>query len=96
MFIHVVLFEIKPCQVVKYRKDSLMWASHTKRCVGFVAYHTMKRYGFKNQYASVYQWDKKVSHDSFMRKNHDWLVSKSSAKVKVLGYYNLRAIDKLA
>jgi len=94
MFIHVVLFEIKPSEVAKYRKDSLMWASYTKRSAGFVAYHTMKRYGFKNQYASVYQWDKLARHDSFMRKNHDWLVSKSRAKVKVLGYYNLKAIDK--
>ena len=26
-------------------------------------------------------------HDAFMKKYHDWLVSKSKAKVKVLGYY---------
>ena len=96
MFIHVVLFEIKPKEVAKYRKDSLMWARHAKRSNGFAAYHTMKRYGFKNQYASVYQWDKRVNHDHFMRQYHDWLVAKSSAKIKVLGYYNLKAIDKLA
>ena len=95
MFIHSVLFEIKPREAAKYRKDSLIWARHAKKAVGFVAYHTMKRYGFKTQYASVYQWDKKVHHDRFMRKYHDWLVSKSSAKVKVLGYYNLKAIDKI-
>ena len=96
MFVHAVLFEIKPGEVAKYRKDSLIWASHTKKSAGFVAYHTMKRYGFGNQYVSVYQWDKKASHDRFMRKYHDWLVAKSRAKVKVLGYYNLKAIDKLS
>ncbi len=95
MFIHSVLFEIRPKEVAKYRKDSLMWARYTKKAVGFVAYHTMKRFGFKNQYASVYQWDKKANHDRFMRKYHDWLVGKSTAKVKVLGYYNLKAIDKI-
>jgi hypothetical protein len=95
MFIHVVLFEIKPKEVAKYRKDSLMWASHTKKSRGFVAYQTMRRYGFSNQYASVYQWDKKYDHDRFMRKYHDLLVKKSAAKVRVLGYYNLKGIDKL-
>ncbi|MFA5092723.1 MAG: hypothetical protein WC543_02105 [Candidatus Omnitrophota bacterium] len=95
MFIHTVLFEIKPKEVAKYRKDSLMWASYTKKAKGFKAYFTMQRYGYKNQYASVYQWDKKLNHDRFMRKYHDWLVGKSSAKVKVLGYYNLKVIDKI-
>jgi hypothetical protein len=95
MFIHVVLFVVKPKEVAKYRKDSLMWARHTKKSSGFLSYQTMKRYGFKDQYASVYQWVKKANHDYFMRKYHDWLVGKSSAKVKVLGYYNLKAIDKL-
>lgn len=95
MFIHTVLFEIKPKEVAKYRKDSLMWARHTKKAKGFKAYFTFKRYGFTNQYVSVYQWAKKSDHDRFMRKYHDWLVSKSAAKVKVLGYYNLKAIDKL-
>ncbi|MDD5477460.1 MAG: hypothetical protein PHG87_04565 [Candidatus Omnitrophica bacterium] len=95
MFIHSVLFEIKPKEVSKYRKDSLMWARQAKKSEGFLAYYTMKRYGFKNQYASVYQWIKKSDHDRFMRKYHDWFVSKSRAKVKVLGYYNLKAIDKL-
>ena len=95
MFIHVVLFEIKPKEVAKYRKDSLMWASHTKKSRGFLAYQTMSRYGFKNQYASVYQWAKKSDHERFMSKYHDWLVGKSKAKVKVLGYYNLKGIDRL-
>ena len=31
MFIHSVLFEIAPREVGKYRKDSLMWARHTKK-----------------------------------------------------------------
>ena len=95
MFIHVVLFVIKPKEVAKYRKDSLMWAAHTKKARGFLAYQTMKRYGFKNQYASVYQWAKKSDHEKFMGKYHDWLVAKSKAKVKVLGYYNLKGIDCL-
>jgi len=95
MFIHVVLFEIKPKEVVKYREDSLIWTRHTKKAKGFIGYYTMKRYGFKNQYTSIYKWAKKSDHDNFMRKYHDWLVGKSLAKVKVLGYYNLKAIDKL-
>ena len=93
MFIHAVLFEIKPGEVAKYRKDSLMWASHTRKAKGFIAYFTMKRFGYKNQYTSVYEWTAKSFHDRFMNKYHDWLVSKSKARVKVLGYYNLRAID---
>ena len=95
MFIHVVLFEVKPKEVDQYRKDSLMWARHTKIAKGFLAYHTMSRYGYKNQYASVYQWAKKNDHDRFMKKFHNCLVGKSKAKVKVLGYYNLKEIDNL-
>ena len=94
MFIHVVLFQVKLREVAKYRKDSLMWASYTKKAKGFVAYFTMKRYGYQNQYASVYEWDKKTDHDRFMQKYHDYLVDKSKAKVKVLGYYNLKGVDK--
>ncbi len=95
MFIHVVLFVVKPKEVSKYRQDSLMWARHTKKAPGFIAYRTMKRYGKKDQYASVYQWAKKSDHDAFMRKYHDWLVSKSRAKVGVVDYYNLKEIDCL-
>ncbi len=95
MFIHVVLFQIKPKEVAKYRKDSLMWAGYTKKARGFVAYFTMKRYGCLNQYASVYEWKKKADHDRFMKKYHERLVSKSKARVKVLGYYNLKGIDRL-
>ncbi|MBP7835859.1 MAG: hypothetical protein KA022_00080 [Candidatus Omnitrophica bacterium] len=96
MFIHVALFQIKPKEVAKYRQDSLMWAGFTKKAKGFAAYFTMKRYGYPNQYASVYEWDKKSDHDRFMRKYHDWLVGKSKAKVKVLGYYNLKGIDRIS
>jgi len=95
MFIHVVLFVIKPKEVVRYRQDSLMWARYAKRSCGFLSYRTMKRYGHKDQYASIYQWVKKVDHDRFMRKYHDWLVSKSKAKVGVLDYYNLKQIDSV-
>jgi len=95
MFIHVVLFVVKPKEVARYRKDSLMWASYTKKACGFLAYRTLKRYGYKDQYASVYQWVKKTDHDRFMRKYHDWLVGKSKAKVRVLGYYNLKELDCL-
>jgi hypothetical protein len=95
MFIHSVVFEIEPKEVRDYRKDSLMWARYAKKAKGFRAYHTMKRFGFKNQYASVYEWDAKADHDRFMGEFHDFLVGKSKARVKVLGYYNLRAIDRL-
>ncbi len=95
MFIHAVLFEIEPGEVAKYRKDSLMWAGYAKKAKGFVAYRTMKRVDYKNQYVSVYEWRSRAYHDRFMKKCHDWLVSKSKAVVRVLGYYNLKAIDKV-
>ncbi|MCK9572352.1 MAG: hypothetical protein M0Q96_03640 [Candidatus Omnitrophica bacterium] len=95
MFIHAVLFEVKPSQVAKYRRDSLMWARYTKKAKGFISYRTMKRYAYPGQYLSVYQWQAKLEHDRFMRKYHDWLVGKSAAKVKVLGYFNFKSIDCL-
>ena len=95
MFIHSVLFEIDPKEIKVYRKDSLMWARYARKAKGFVAYHTMQRAGKKNQFASVYEWKNKACHDRFMNKYHNWLVSKSKAKVRVLDYYNLKAIDKL-
>lgn len=94
MFIHAVLFEITKKEVRDYRKDSLIWASYARQSKGFVSYFTMKRAGYKNQYASVYQWKTKADYQRFMNKLHDWLVAKSKARVKVLGYYNLRSIDK--
>lgn len=95
MFIHAVLFEISPKESGKYRKDSLMWAGYAVKARGFICYYTMKRLGFKNQYISVYEWKTKEAHSSFMNKFHDRLVGKSSAKVKVLDYYNFKAVDKV-
>lgn len=96
MFIHAVLFEIKPKEVRDYRKDSIMWARHAKKhSKGFVSYHTMKRADVENQYVSIYRWKTRNHHDIFMKEFHDFLVSKSNAKVKSLGYYNLKAMDKV-
>jgi len=95
VFIHTVLFEIKPGEVTKYRKDSLMWAGFARKAKGFRGCYTMKRLGHKNQYLSVYEWENKTCHDSFMNRFHDWLVNKSKAKVKVLGYYNLRRLGRV-
>lgn len=94
MFIHCVLFEIEPEEVAKYRRDSLMWARYARKYKGFVSYFTMQRIGYRNQYASLYQWKIKQDHDKFMQDLHDTLVKKSRARVKVLGYYNLNKIDK--
>jgi heme-degrading monooxygenase HmoA len=97
MFIHAVLFEIKPGEVKDYRKDSIMWANYAKkRSKGFIGYHTMKRVNAENQYVSVYKWKTKNYHDVFMKKFHDFLVSKSKAKVKPLGYYNLKEMDTVS
>ena len=95
MFIHAVLFEIEPREVADYRKDSKMWAREAKKANGFMAYTTMERVGHKNQFASVYEWKTKRDHDRFMGKFHDWLVGKSKAKVKVLGYFNMKAVDRV-
>ena len=95
MFIHSVLFEVKPRQVKAYRQDSKVWARFARQAKGFKVYLTVQRNKQKNQYASVYVWKDKVSHTRFMRKFHDWLVSKSQAKVKVLGYYNFQGLDQI-
>lgn len=95
MFVHVVLFEIASREVKKYREDSKMWARCAKKAPGFIAYFTLKRQGYKNQYASVYEWKEFQYHQRFMAKFHDRLVDESTAKVKVLGYYNLNEIDKV-
>jgi heme-degrading monooxygenase HmoA len=95
MFIHTVMFEVKPNQVLKYRNDSKMWAGFAKKNRGFVAYFTMRRIGHRDQFASVYEWKSKQDHDRFMKKYHDWLVAKSKAKVKVHHYFNLKTIDRL-
>lgn len=70
-----------------------MWASYAGGAKGFLGYFTMKRVDFKNQYFSVYEWETKQDHERFMKKYHDWLVNKSRARVKALGYYNLKEID---
>lgn len=95
MFRHAVLFQIEPKEVADYRKDSKMWARYAKKAKGFIAYYTMKRQGFRNQYASVYEWRSESDHKRFMGKFHDWLVGKSKARVRVLGYYNLKGLDRL-
>ena len=95
MFIHAILFKIEPKEVAKYRRDSKLWANFARKAKGFIVKFTMRRLGYKNQYVSVYQWKTKKAHDRFMKKFHDWLESKSCARVKVLGYYNLNAMDKL-
>jgi hypothetical protein len=95
MFIHAVIFEIEPKEIKDYRKDSKMWAGYAKKAKGFITYYTMKRFGYNHQYASIYEWKAKIDHDRFMDEHHDWLVSKSKARVKVLGYYNLKDIDRV-
>lgn len=95
MFVHMVLFEINPREVSKYHHDCKIWATYAKEAKGFLGYSTIKRVDFKNQYASVYRWQTKSLHDRFMKKFHDYLVSKSKAKVKVLGYYNLKTVKEV-
>jgi quinol monooxygenase YgiN len=95
MFIHAVLFEIKPGEVRDYRNDSKMWAREARKNSGFIAYFTMQRVNLENQYLSVYEWKNEKAHKRFMGKFHDLLVAKSKAKVKVLGYYNLKRIDEV-
>ena len=92
MFIHAVLFRIQPNEVAKYHRDNRMWARYARKAEGFLGYRTMKRGDHKNQYASVYEWKAKSYHDRFMKKYHNWLVGESSAKVKVLGYFNLKKL----
>jgi len=92
MFVHLVLFEIRSSQVTAYRKDCRMWARYAKKANGFISCLTFKRHGYNNQYASVYVWNNKRCHDLFMGRLHDWLVGKSKAKVKVLGYFNLGSL----
>jgi hypothetical protein len=84
MFIHTVLFEVAPEEVRDYRKDSKMWARYARKEWGFIAYFTMKRSGYRNQYASVYEWKSQSEHNRFMDKLHAKLVSKSQAKSKGL------------
>ena len=95
MFIHTVLFKINSSQVHAYRKDSKIWARQARKAKGFVAYFTMKRVNSQNEYASVYEWKSQACHNRFMERYHEELVAKSRAKVKVLGYFNLKTVDRL-
>ncbi len=95
MFIHSVLFEIAPKEQAKYKRDCRMWAAYAKKAKGFIRYLTVQRLEHKNQFASVYEWKAKNFHDSFMKQHHDGLVSKSKARVKVLGYYNLNTVQNI-
>lgn len=95
MFIHAVLFEINPKEVSTYIQDCKMWARYAKKEPGYCAYFTMKRAGYKNHYLSVYKWRNGAYHKRFMGKLHDWLESKSKAKVRVLGYYNFKGLDAI-
>mgnify|MGYP001584273431 FL=1 len=95
MFIHSVLFEIAPKEARAYYKDCQMWAGCARKAKGFLGYFTMKRVDFKNQYASVYEWETRQHHERFMKKYHDALVNKSKARVEVLGYYNFKSVDEI-
>lgn len=95
MFIHAVLFEISPKQQHLYHRDCRLWAAYARKAKNFISYCTVKRTDHKNQFASVYVWRNLQAHKRFMNKFHDWLVSESKAKVKVLGYYNFKAIGQI-
>ena len=95
MFIHSVLFEIAPKEQAKYRRDCRMWAAYAAKAKGFIRYLTVQRIDHRNQFVSVYEWKAKRFHAAFMQKHHDRLVSKSKAKVKVLGYYNLKTVQEI-
>lgn len=95
MFIHSVLFEIHPSEIAKFYKDNRMWAGYAKKAKGFIAFYTMKRLGYKNQYIAAYKWKTLSDHNRFMKKFHDFLVGLSKAKVKLLGRYNLRCVEQI-
>lgn len=95
MFIHKVLFKINPDNVKKYINDCKMWAKEAKKAEGFIRYQTLKRTNEKGQYASVYYWKNRPSHDRFMGRCHDQLVERSQARVKVLGYFNYAVKDSV-
>ncbi len=91
MFIHMVLFRIRPRHVRQYRIDCRMWGKEAARHRGFIGWHTLTRVDHKGQYASFYMWRRRADHARFMRRHHDRLVGLSKCPVEVLGYYNLRA-----
>lgn len=95
MFIHSVLFEIKPRNLAGYYRDNRMWASCARKHKGFLAFYAMKRQGHKNEYLSVYKWNTIAEYKRFMRKSHDLLAAKSRSKVKFLGYFNMKLINQI-
>ena len=95
MFIHSVLFEIQPREVAGYYKDNRLWAGYAGKAKGFVAFFTMKRTGYQNQYISVYKWKTLGDHNRFMKKFHDFLAAQSKSKVKLLGRYNFKCVEQI-
>ena len=95
MFIHAVLFEIKPKELPVYRKDSKMWAGYAKKARGFICCLVMRRINAKNHYLSLYQWKTRADHDRFTKKYHDWLAGKSRSKVRLLDRLNLKSMDEI-
>lgn len=90
MFIHMVLFKIKPSDVRTYVADCRLWAREAGKWGGLLKYHTLFRTDEKGHCASFYLWKNKRDHDSFMKKHHDRLVALSRCPVKVLGYFNFK------
>ena len=88
MFVHLVLFQIEKRNLKLYLKDCLLWGKAAKAWKGFIACHALTRTNHRNHYASLYAWKTKKAHDTFMKKNHDVLVSRSNCPVKVIGYYD--------
>lgn len=95
MFIHSVLFEIKPKEVAKYYKDNRMWAACARKAKGFIVFLAMKRAGYKNQYISVYKWKTFRDYDRFTKKFHDALAQKSKSKITLLDRYNFNGIQDI-
>ena len=92
MFIHLVLFKIKPRHVRIYRADCRIWEKEARRHRGFIGYHTLARTNQKGEYASFYLWNSEKEHARFMEKHHDRLVSLSKCPVTVQGYYNFKTL----
>lgn len=94
MFLHVVLFRIRPKDVPTYVRDCRMWIREASRHRGFITARTLRRTNEKNQHASTYVWRSSKDHFAFMKKHHDRLVSLSRCPVEVLGYYNFNTHPK--
>ncbi len=90
MFVHLVLFKIKPQNVSTYVADCKIWEKEAKKHAGFLGYRTLFRTNQKDHYASCYQWRSEKYHSAFMKKHHDRLVSLSKCPVEVMGYFNFK------